>query len=58
MDLDDIREIQENEIEALKAIFMDDYREVVNQTPWKACFIVIGFIEIWVSNCVSGWIYK
>ncbi|KAI7870432.1 kinase-like domain-containing protein [Spinellus fusiger] len=35
MDLDALYEIQENEIEALKAIFMDDYREVVDQSAWK-----------------------
>lgn len=35
MDLEELKEIQLNEIEALKAIFMDDYREVVNKTAWK-----------------------
>ncbi|KAI9261602.1 kinase-like domain-containing protein [Phascolomyces articulosus] len=35
MDLGELHEIQENEIEALKAIFMEDYVEVANQTPWK-----------------------
>lgn len=35
MDLDELHDIQQNEIEALKAIFMEDYEEVVNQTPWK-----------------------
>ncbi|CAO3646522.1 unnamed protein product [Mucor hiemalis] len=35
MDLEDLKEIQLNEIEALKAIFMDNYREVVNKTAWK-----------------------
>ncbi|KAI8390963.1 kinase-like domain-containing protein [Radiomyces spectabilis] len=35
MDLDEIKEIQQNEIEALKAIFMDDYEEVINKTAWK-----------------------
>lgn len=41
MDLDELYEIQQNEIEALKAIFMDDYKEVVNQTPWKASSTVV-----------------
>lgn len=35
MDLEELKEIQLNEIEALKAIFMDDYRDVVNKTAWK-----------------------
>ncbi|KAI8137092.1 kinase-like domain-containing protein [Fennellomyces sp. T-0311] len=35
MDLGELHEIQQNEIEALKAIFMDDYIEVAAQTPWK-----------------------
>ncbi|KAI9320676.1 kinase-like domain-containing protein [Dichotomocladium elegans] len=35
MEAEEIREIQENEIEALKAIFMEDYIPVVNQTAWK-----------------------
>lgn len=55
MDLDDIREIQENEIEALKAIFMDDYRQVVNQTPWKACFVVLDAYMSMFANCILGW---
>ena len=38
MDLGELHEIQENEIEALKAIFMEDYVEVANQTPWKVRF--------------------
>lgn len=35
MDLKELKEIQENEIEALQAIFMEDYHEVVNETAWK-----------------------
>lgn len=55
MDLDDIREIQENEIEALKAIFMDDYRQVVNQTPWKACFVVLdAYMSMFSNVCLDG----
>ncbi|KAI9307588.1 hypothetical protein BJ944DRAFT_254924 [Cunninghamella echinulata] len=34
MDLDELYEIQQNEIEALQAIFMDDYQTVTNN-PWK-----------------------
>lgn len=32
---EELKEIQENEIEALKAIFMEDYHEVENKTAWK-----------------------
>lgn len=35
MNLEELKEIQTNEIEALKAIFMEDYQEVVNKTAWK-----------------------
>lgn len=35
MNLEELKEIQQNEIEALKAIFMEDYQEVVNKTAWK-----------------------
>ncbi|KAI8373908.1 kinase-like domain-containing protein [Blakeslea trispora] len=35
MDLEELKGIQENEIEALKAIFMEDYHEVAHQTAWK-----------------------
>ncbi|KAI8369907.1 kinase-like domain-containing protein [Choanephora cucurbitarum] len=35
MDLEELKGIQENEIEALKAIFMEDYHEAVHQTAWK-----------------------
>lgn len=32
---EELKEIQHNEIEALQAIFMEDYHEVVNKTAWK-----------------------
>ncbi|KAI8639080.1 kinase-like domain-containing protein [Parasitella parasitica] len=35
IDFQQLKEIQENEIEALKAIFMEDFQEVVNKTAWK-----------------------
>lgn len=35
MDLEELKQVQENEIEALKAIFMEDYHPVVNKTAWK-----------------------
>ncbi|KAG0168524.1 hypothetical protein DFQ29_010105, partial [Apophysomyces sp. BC1021] len=35
MDLEELHDIQQNEIEALKAIFMEDYHEIVNQSAWK-----------------------
>ncbi|KAF7724671.1 hypothetical protein EC973_000843 [Apophysomyces ossiformis] len=35
MDLEELHDIQQNEIEALKAIFMEDYHEVVNKSAWK-----------------------
>ncbi|KAL0075948.1 kinase-like domain-containing protein [Phycomyces blakesleeanus] len=44
MDLEALHEIQENEIEALKAIFMEDYHEVVDQTAWKIKSDVPEFI--------------
>jgi translation initiation factor 2-alpha kinase 4 len=34
MDLDELYDIQQNEIEALQAIFMEDYQAVTNN-PWK-----------------------
>lgn len=35
MNFEELKEIQTNEIEALKAIFMDDFREVTNKSAWK-----------------------
>jgi translation initiation factor 2-alpha kinase 4 len=35
IDFEELKEIQTNEIEALKAIFMEDYHEVVHKTAWK-----------------------
>lgn len=37
IDFKELKEVQENEIEALKAIFMEDFHEVVNKTAWKVC---------------------
>lgn len=31
----ELKGYQNDEIEALKAIFMDDFQEVVNKTAWK-----------------------
>lgn len=35
INFEELKEIQTNEIEALKAIFMEDYHEVVQKTAWK-----------------------
>jgi len=35
IDFETLKEVQQNEIEALQAIFMDDFHEVVNKTAWK-----------------------
>ncbi|KAI8975061.1 hypothetical protein BDF20DRAFT_988622 [Mycotypha africana] len=35
IDFEELKEIQANEIEALKAIFMDDFRQVEQKTAWK-----------------------
>lgn len=35
IDFESLKEVQQNEIEALKAIFMEDFHEVVNKTAWK-----------------------
>lgn len=40
MNLEELKEIQTNEIEALKAIFMEDYQEVVNKTAWKVYWLL------------------
>lgn len=43
MNLEELKEIQTNEIEALKAIFMEDYQEVVNKTAWKVYWLLFFF---------------
>ncbi|KAI9015775.1 kinase-like domain-containing protein [Phycomyces nitens] len=53
MDLEALHEIQENEIEALKAIFMEDYQEVVDQTAWKIKSNVPEFILHLVPHGVN-----
>lgn len=35
IDFESLKEIQQNEIEALQAIFMEDFHQVVNKTAWK-----------------------
>ncbi|KAI9476503.1 MAG: kinase-like domain-containing protein, partial [Benjaminiella poitrasii] len=44
VDFEELKEIQQNEIEALKAIFMDDYHEVVNKSAWKVAHADPEFI--------------
>ena len=43
MDLAELKEIQTNEMEALKAIFMDDFEEVKTKIAWK---VGIGIILV------------
>jgi translation initiation factor 2-alpha kinase 4 len=35
VNFEELEEVQKNELEALKAIFMDDYQEVINKSAWK-----------------------
>ncbi|KAI8983703.1 kinase-like domain-containing protein [Pilobolus umbonatus] len=44
MNLEELKERQSYEIEALKAIFMDDYVEVENKTAWKVTHVDPEFI--------------
>ncbi|KAI9264773.1 kinase-like domain-containing protein [Sporodiniella umbellata] len=44
MNFEELQEIQSNEIEALKAIFMDDFKEVVNKSAWKVAHTDPEFI--------------
>ncbi|KAG1140239.1 hypothetical protein G6F37_009236 [Rhizopus arrhizus] len=44
MNFEELKEIQTNEIEALKAIFMDDFREVTNKSAWKVTYTDPEFI--------------
>lgn len=48
MNFEELQEIQTNEIEALKAIFMDDFKEVVNKSAWKVKtrWLFFFFIEL------------
>jgi hypothetical protein len=50
MELDELEDIQLNEIEALKAIFMDDFKIVENKTAWKVSFVFFSYLMEYINH--------
>lgn len=40
---EELHEIQDYEVEALKAIYMDDFKDVEVKGAWNVCFICFYF---------------